>query len=316
MEYDIIGDVHGHAAALEALLDDMGYTERGGAYRHSNPSRMALFLGDLVDRGPDQLRSVDIPRRMRDAGTALVLMGNHEHNAIGFATQDPERPGHHLRVRGTKNRAQHGAFLDQVGEGSDLHHELVDWMRTLPMWIETEGFRAVHACWHPDRIRLLEEHVGPDGAIREQSLRETFRKGSPLMDAAEIVLKGLEIDLPDGMFFHDAQGHRREKSRVRWWDRDASTYSTGAIKEEGLELPDAELPAEARLSGMSDELTFFGHYWMQGAPHILNPFRTCLDFSIAKGGSLCAYSWRGEKSLDPENLIWVGQHAPALAAAP
>jgi len=312
LEYDVIGDVHGHAAALEALLEELGYAERGGAYRHADPSRMVLFLGDLVDRGPEQVRSIDIPRRMRDAGTALVLMGNHEHNAIGYATPDPERPGHHLRIRGSKNRAQHQAFLDQVGEGSGLHMELVEWMKTLPMWFETDGFRAVHACWHPDRIALLEGHAGPDGAIREDALYESFRKGSALRDAAEIVLKGLEIDLPDGMFFHDANGHRREKSRVRWWDRDATTFASAAIAEEGMEgLPDVALPAAARLDGMTDDLTFFGHYWMQGDPHLLTPFRTCLDFSIAKGGSLCAYSWRGEPVLDPRNLTWVGQPAPA-----
>lgn len=317
MEYDIIGDVHGYAAPLEALLEELGYVERGGAYRHSNPSRMALFLGDLVDRGPEQLRSVDVPRRMRDAGTAVVLMGNHEHNAIGYATPDPDRPGHHLRIRGTKNRAQHQAFLDQVGEGSDLHHELVGWMKTLPMWFETDGFRAVHACWHPNRIGLLEGWTDESGAVGEEALHQSFRKGSPIRDAAEIVLKGLEIDLPEGMFFHDANGHRREKSRVRWWDREADTYAKAAIAEEGMEgLPDVGLPPETRLAEMSDKPTFFGHYWMKGEPHLLNPFRTCLDFSIAKGGSLCAYSWRGEAELDPANLTWVGHPEPVLAAVP
>lgn len=50
MAYDIIGDVHGHASALAALLTRLGYRETRGAWRH--PDRQAIFVGDLIDRGP------------------------------------------------------------------------------------------------------------------------------------------------------------------------------------------------------------------------------------------------------------------------
>ena len=53
-------------------------------YRH--PTNIALFLGDLIDRGPQQLECIRIPRMMRDAGSAKILMGNHEFNAIAYAT--------------------------------------------------------------------------------------------------------------------------------------------------------------------------------------------------------------------------------------
>jgi hypothetical protein len=88
---DIIGDVHGHADKLEALLRLMGYRETAGAWRH--PERMAIFVGDFIDRGPAQVRSVDIARRMVDAGAALAVMGNHELNAIAWHTADPNNPG-------------------------------------------------------------------------------------------------------------------------------------------------------------------------------------------------------------------------------
>ena len=54
--YDVIGDVHGHAQKLEGLLDVMGYAEVHGVWQH--PSRQAVFIGDLVDRGPEQVRTV------------------------------------------------------------------------------------------------------------------------------------------------------------------------------------------------------------------------------------------------------------------
>ena len=70
--YDIIGDIHGQADKLEALLRTLGYRERGGAWRH--PARTAIFVGDFIDRGPAQVRSVTIARRMVDAGAAPAVM--------------------------------------------------------------------------------------------------------------------------------------------------------------------------------------------------------------------------------------------------
>jgi hypothetical protein len=90
MAYDIIGDIHGHADKLEALLRTLGYRDTAGAWRH--PDRQAIFVGDFIDRGPAQVRSVQIVRRMVDAGVALAVMGNHELNAIAWHTPDPRRP--------------------------------------------------------------------------------------------------------------------------------------------------------------------------------------------------------------------------------
>ena len=80
--YDIIGDVHGHAAKLEGLLSQLGYKIQDDVWFHE--SRSVVFLGDLVDYGPQQLETVAIVRRMQKAGTAQVIMGNHEFNAIAW----------------------------------------------------------------------------------------------------------------------------------------------------------------------------------------------------------------------------------------
>lgn len=69
---DIIGDVHGHADRLEALLHELGYENRHGTWRH--PSRTAIFVGDFVDRGPGQLRTLELVRAMMDAGSARATM--------------------------------------------------------------------------------------------------------------------------------------------------------------------------------------------------------------------------------------------------
>jgi protein phosphatase len=76
--FDIIGDVHGCAEELDTLLATLGYMrDELSIWRHAE-GRKAVFLGDLVDRGPsvpDVLRTV---MAMVDAGSALALPGNHD----------------------------------------------------------------------------------------------------------------------------------------------------------------------------------------------------------------------------------------------
>jgi len=81
--HDLIGDIHGHADALERLLNTPGYTRQHGTYRH--PDRQAIFLGDFIDRGPKIRETLEIVRPMIESGAALSVMGNHELNALGIA---------------------------------------------------------------------------------------------------------------------------------------------------------------------------------------------------------------------------------------
>ena len=69
--YDIIGDIHGHANELVRLLELMGYERRKGHYSH--PDRKVIFLGDLIDRGPNILEVLQISRSMIDNGAALAV---------------------------------------------------------------------------------------------------------------------------------------------------------------------------------------------------------------------------------------------------
>lgn len=317
MRYDFVGDVHGHAEALEALLARMGYRETGGAWRQ--PGCHAVFVGDLVDRGPEQLRTVDIVRRMVEAGTGSMTMGNHEFNAIGWHTPDPERPGEYYRRRNDVNRRQHAAFLDEVKGDKDKHAELIAWFRSLPLWLEIpNGPRVVHACWHPREQEVLRPHLDGRNALTEEGVHAVFRKGDHAYEAAEVLLKGLEIPLPDGIHFFDKDNHKRTDTRIRWWDEEADTYRSSALidADTAALLPDTALPEGFRLAFDGGPPVFFGHYWMQGAPELLTDRLACLDWSVAKGGCLAAYRWDGEESLAPSGLVWVGDRPHPAPPAP
>ncbi|HWD09867.1 MAG TPA: polynucleotide kinase-phosphatase [Actinomycetota bacterium] len=77
--FDIIGDVHGCGDELEALLASLGYRAQraGGAWVHPE-GRKAVFVGDLVDRGPRVLDVLALVQAMVEAGSALAVPGNHD----------------------------------------------------------------------------------------------------------------------------------------------------------------------------------------------------------------------------------------------
>jgi Calcineurin-like phosphoesterase len=302
MGYDIIGDIHGHADKLAALLGKMGYRHHLGAWRH--PERSAIFVGDFIDRGPGQLETIRIVREMLDGGTAQAVMGNHEFNAIAWYTPDPESDGEHLRRRIPKNHKQHQAFLDEAENDSDLHRELVAWFLTLPLWLDLPGLRVVHACWHPACMAEIEPHLKPGRRLDPALVIAASRRGSMEFRTIDALTKGLEIDLPAGHEFHDQDGHTRRNVRVRWWDASANTYRKAAIIDSATEatLPDTPIP-ESVLGYDGNKPVFFGHYWWAGTPQPLLPKVACVDYSAGKGGPLVAYRWEGEPELNARGFV-------------
>jgi protein phosphatase len=79
--FDIIGDVHGCHSELVTLLTTLGYeVTREGA--HHPEGRTAVFVGDLVDRGPDTPGVLRLVMGMVSAGTAVCVSGNHENKLV------------------------------------------------------------------------------------------------------------------------------------------------------------------------------------------------------------------------------------------
>jgi hypothetical protein len=306
--YDLIGDVHGRADKLIALLKHLGYRDQRGAWRHS--TRQAIFVGDLIDRGPQEVQTVDIVRRMVEADTARCILGNHEFNAIAWATRDPAKPGEFLRAHSKSNLKQHVAFLAEV-EGRPQHAQLIDWFKSLPLWLELPGVRVAHACWHQDSIELLTPLLRADGGLTEDLVLRASRQKTPEFKALEIICKGPHLDLPPGVSFEDQDGKVREEVRLRWWLDDLKTYRDAGIgpsKEVAL-IPDTPIPAHLDRCTYSGMPVVFGHYWFSGDPQVISPKFACVDFSAAYHGPLVAYRFDGESELQTAKLDWVSSLA-------
>jgi len=160
VEIFAIGDIHGRPDLLQALLDQATRDPR------RSRRRVVVFLGDLIDRGPDSLRTMDLAigaqERIR-ADDSIMLMGNHE--AMMRLALDPATPwdvaldalATWLRNGGASVVAQ---FLDiqDVPEGPEelltvirvnAPSRLREWAGTLQPWRRSGDVLFVHAGVNP-----------------------------------------------------------------------------------------------------------------------------------------------------------------------
>ncbi len=170
--FDFIGDIHGHADKLEALLQKLGYQKQGGVYQH--PSRKVFFLGDFIDRGPKILEVLNIVIPMAELGSALTVMGNHEYNYLAFHTATKTGEGY-LRRRSEKNTHQCQETLNQLSESENKR--FLNWIWNLPLWYEAGNFRAVHAYWDDKCIQKIKySSIGSKLNFSNTVFRSTWTK--------------------------------------------------------------------------------------------------------------------------------------------
>ena len=301
---DFIGDIHGYAKELEALLQKLGYAKKSGAYAH--PQRKAVFVGDYIDRGPQIKETLEIVKAMVDTENAIALMGNHEYNALCFHYQETE--GGHLRKHEIKNIIQHYETLKQFQNKQKEYESYLEWFKSLPLFYETDSFRAVHACWDNKNIQYLRDNLIND-RLTDDLIYQSVKIGTPLNRAIDQTLKGKEMKMPSGNFFTDKDGTKREDIRIKWWENPAQmTYKSISI-EPIDHLPEQPIVISELKSldyyPIDDKKVFFGHYWLKGEPSLYKGNICCLDYSVAKNGKLVAYRLDEENRLDNAKFVYV-----------
>jgi hypothetical protein len=320
--YDVIGDVHGHAEELVELLESMGYRRHAGTYRHAD--RTAIFLGDWIDRGPNIRQALQVVRDMVEGGAAQAVLGNHETNALAYATprsaeRMPVTPQDWCRARSERNRTIHAETLRQIEPAEWA--SWIDWFRGIPWWLDLGALRCVHACWDDATMQSLVRAFGSRWSASPEVIRAVHARGSVEAEAFEAILKGREVELPSGVTLADPEGHARKAIRARWYEpADGRTYAQFSLPaREGV--PDEPLPGDFVASWRhyppDAPPVIVGHYWLPATenPAPLAPNVACVDYSVAKGGRLAAYRWDGERDLRADRFVTVpargSQRSPA-----
>lgn len=272
---DFIPDLHADHARLETTLSGLGYSLQDGVWRAAG--RRAVFLGDLIDNGPDNLAVLTDVKAMTDAGQAICIMGNHELNAILYHRKG--RDGNWLRSPGGRHAEQHASFLAEFGHATPEARAWTAWFLTMPLAWQGPGITAAHAFLSPRTLGLLRQ-ASASLRLPASRMEEVAAQEGPYADAVLDVTKGPEIILPDGPYgFHDHYGHWRTAGRYRWWGEPPRAWPDAFLSPgRDLAVPaDGFAPMEGKSWPLEREVLVVGHYKKKGDPGRDAANVICLD---------------------------------------
>ncbi|MCV6624274.1 MAG: metallophosphoesterase [Cellvibrionaceae bacterium] len=297
--FDIIGDIHGCAQSLVRLLERLGYSCQKGFYQH--PSRQAVFLGDIIDRGPAIRRCVQLIRPMVEQGAAVMVLGNHELHAIAYE-----------RLRG-KGATTNDRLIEETRQQFENHEaewqSHICWFESLPIFLELPGCRVVHACWDQTMITQFKQDFA--GLSSRDFWQSAMTRGSFISRFLDRLTRGTVLPLPDGRSLTSQDGYVRRFFRTKFWAEKPATYRDVVFQPDPLpeDIASRELDADEKNNllnyGNEEPPIFIGHYWLSGEPRALRPNVACLDYSAVKDGKLVAYRFDGEQIIQADKFVWV-----------
>jgi len=299
--WDIIGDVHGRDRALLTLCKSMGYDEWG---RHPD-KRKLIFIGDLLNKGPHQIRLIRRIQAWVEAGRAEALMGNHELEALAWTQRNNN--GTHLLPHTPANRARHAAHLHVRKKNPFDYRRQLDFFAARPLWLDMGEFRCVHACWDADSIEYLSRKLGPTATLTTKTLRKAFTEGHKQQQAVDMILRGPRLILPKKARrnLSALRGKPISDVRMRWWLSEDADMAALAIVKARTPKSLKGRAVKQRISYTDNMPVFFGHYHLKDKPYLTASNAACLDFGAGSGRYLTAYRWSGESMLSDKRLVKV-----------
>ncbi len=241
---DIVGDVHGEIEPLKQLLTALGYDVNGG---HA-AGRALVFLGDLGDRGPDSPAVYALVDRLWQAGRALCVLGNHELDLL----REDAKDGNGWAFSTNHDRVRH-RYVQSQDAGESERVAIREFIARLPLALEREDLRVVHACWDEPSIAKLRNCAGtavaeafvhfdtvaarsiqsPELVQRMDAERQAYDLTDrtvvpPMLEGVGRVTEWLQMENPLRVTTSGAErygtepyfssGRWRMTNRVAWWD--------------------------------------------------------------------------------------------------
>jgi len=214
---DIVGDAHGEIAPLRSLLQHLGYDDNG-----SHPQgRRLVFVGDLTDRGPDSPAVVNLVRQLIESERAQCVLGNHDLNIL---------LGHRKHDNNWffgEDFKEGGIVVPQVLADESIRQKVLAFFRTLPIALERDDLRVVHACWNDDMIDIAKESSDVVALYNEH--HELIEGSFPDLDLDDIgrdlehqnknpvkLLSSGPEERTDAPIY--SAGKIRNEKRVQWWN--------------------------------------------------------------------------------------------------
>lgn len=297
---DIIGDIHGEIDALNSLLTHLGYDINGDHLE----GRILVFVGDFCDRGPDSAAVIKCVERLVNSGKAFAVLGNHELNLLRNDAKDGS--GWFFDSRTKSDSVNYEPFI-RPSEAEKK--QLVSFLLTLPLALEREDIRIVHAAWleneidkirqmnssdvlatydfwdakaktYADSLKPLIEHElkswahgfeNPNMRPPLLAAHADYNAALQMMNPVRIMTSGVERRTSDPFF---SSGKWRLNERVTWWDEYQSEIPV-VIGHYWRRFKSTSSSSSEHTGdiGMFDEIDF--HEWHGNKGNVY-----CIDYSV------------------------------------
>ncbi len=285
---DILGDIHGEIDALRALLQHLGYAADG---THPEDRRL-VFVGDLVDRGPDSPAVIALVQQLVGRQRAQCVLGNHELNIL-IGNHKPDNVWFfHQQLK----PGDPAATRPQVWIQDWQRQQILDFFAGLPLALERPDLRIIHACWDEAMVaeaRRATHVVAFHGEFKQRIEEVIRRRGlqSPFDKLArqnenpvKCLTSGLEAKAEQPF---EAMGKLRYERRVAWWQ-------------------DYDGP-----------MCVFGHYWRIQLPGECDEQLfdgLSLNAALGRGNAMCIDYSVGKRFMERASPGFKGTFRTRLAA--
>lgn len=140
--YDVIGDIHSCCYELKLLFEKLEYelVKINGKEVYKHSSKVPIFVGDILDRGPGPVATYTLVRDMVQEGVAKIVRGNHDDKLLRFS-------------QGSNVIQNHGLdfTIVKLTEAGIIKEDIKNFLESTPLYLRIDNFIITHGAWD-DRI--------------------------------------------------------------------------------------------------------------------------------------------------------------------
>ncbi|MYJ80298.1 MAG: polynucleotide kinase-phosphatase [Acidimicrobiaceae bacterium] len=228
--FDIIGDVHGCHTELVSLLDRLGYDTAADPITHP-AGRRAVFVGDLVDRGPAVAQVLEVAMSMVAAGSAMCVAGNHEVKLRRALAGRNVKVSHGLAESLEQLETRGPAFAERVAGFIDglISHYVLDGGRLV---VAHAGLAERYHGRSSGRVRELALYGDTDGETDEFGLPVRYPWADDYRGEAAVVYGHIPVPEPvwanNTICIDTGAVFGGELTALRWPERDLVSVPAAA----------------------------------------------------------------------------------------
>ena len=262
---DFIGDIHGEIDALHSLLQHLGVD-----IERARVERPLVFVGDLVDRGPDSVAVVELVQHLVRSGVAQCVLGNHEFNVLRkkvkqgngwFVPHEQMKAGR--EPDGWHHLGQRVGFPSRQATESE-RARILKFIEEMPLALESSTLRVVHAAWNAPAVALAKQCSSLEALLQADA-------DHPVQSASRPVFH----DAPSIAEMENPHLTPRYHSGLAEWMAQLQNTSAAKVLTAGPERPLGEHKKPRYLAGKwrilerspwwledhDPRAVIFGHYW-------------------------------------------------------